>query len=296
MSVAKFSSPTRQSASVMKEVQGSVLSSVGTVRNYEQALTRVAEYVKAERLGHLREITPEQAVTYLEQRGEQVGQSTLNMERQALQCMMRNVTNKLEQNQTLTVVKSELAEITKARAYTPDQINAITDRMTEKNALPAQICHAAGLRTHEIHTLRPIGEVKPSDRPAHNDKFSGRNGESYTVTGKGGLIREVVIPTELANRLETHRMEQTERITDRGVHYDRAYNLNGGQKLSDSFSAASQRALGFSHGIHGLRHSYAQERMGELMRESHLPYSASKLIISQELGHQRPEITEVYLR
>ncbi|MCG6202023.1 site-specific integrase [Psychromonas antarctica] len=280
----------------MKEVQGSILSSVGTVRNYEQALTRVAEYVKEERMGHLREITPFQAVAYLEQRGEQVGQSTLNMERQALQCMMKHVTNKLEPKQTLTVVKSELAEITKARAYTPEQINAITDRMTEKNVLPTQICHAAGLRAHEIHTLRPIGEVKPSDRPAHENKFSARNGESYTVTGKGGLIREVLIPTELATRLESHRMEKTERVTDRNVYYDRAYNINGGQKLSDSFSAASRRALGFSHGIHGLRHTYAQDRMGELMRESHLPYSDSKLIVSQELGHQRPEITEVYLR
>ena len=155
----------------MKEVQGTTLSSIGTVRNYEQALTRVAEYVKEERMGHLREITPFQAVTYLEQRSEHVGQSTLNMERQALQCMMKYVTNKLEPKQTLTVVKSELEEVTKARAYTPEQINAITNRMTENNALPAQICHTAGLRAHEIHTLRPIGEIKPSDRPIHKNKF-----------------------------------------------------------------------------------------------------------------------------
>ena len=280
----------------MKEVQGSILSSVGTVRNYEQALTRVAEYIKEERMGHLREMTPLQAVSYLEQRGEQVGQSTLNMERQALQCMMKHVTNKLEPKQTLPVTKSELTEITKARAYTREQVDAISGRMTEKNNLPTQICHAAGLRAHEIHTLRPIGEIKPSDRPANENKFSGRSGKSYTVTGKGGLIREVIIPTELANRLESHRMEKTERIIDRNVYYDRVYRINGGQKLSDSFSAASQRALGFSHGIHGLRHSYAQERMGELMRENNQSYSMSKLIISQELGHQRPEITEVYLR
>lgn len=294
--MAKFSSPERQAASVMKEVQGSVLSSVGTVRNYEQALTRVAEYVKEERLGHLREMTPERAITYLEQRGEQVGQSTLNMERQALQCMMQHVTNKLEPKETLTVVKSELTEAVKSRAYTPEQIKAITERMTEKNALPTQICHSAGIRAHEIHTLRPANERPADERPIHTGKFSGRNGESYTVTGKGGLTREVVIPTELANKLESHRLKQTERITDRGVHYDRAYDLNGGQKLSAAFSAASQRSLGFSHGIHGLRHTYAQERMGELMRDKNLPYSASREVVSQELGHFRPDITETYLR
>ena len=294
--MAKFSSPERQASSVMKEVQGSFLSSVGTVRNYEQALTRVAEYIQTERLGHLREMTPERAVSYLEERGQKVGQSTLNMERQALQCMMQNVTNKLDQGQTLTVIKSELDEAIKSRAYTAEQINAITDRMTEKNSLPTEICHAAGIRAHEIYTLRTIAEKRPNIREAHSEKFSGRNGKHYTVTGKGGLIREVIIPTELAKILESHRLTKTERITDRGIHYDRAYNINGGQKLSASFSSASQRAVGFTNGIHGIRHTYAQERMGELMRESKLAYSDSRLIVSQELGHFRPDITEVYLR
>ena len=294
--MAKFSSPERQSASVMKEVQGDILDSVGTVRNYEQALTRVAEYIISERLGHLREITPTSAINYLEQRGESVGQSTLNMERQAIQCMMHHVTNKLEEKQTLPVIKSQLDEITKSRAYTPEQINAITDRMTEKNSLPTQICYTANLRAHEIYTLKPLNERAPDIREKHDSKFIGLTGQHYTVKGKGGLVREVVIPNDLANRLENYRLDNAERINDRGVHYDREYHINGGNKLSSSFTAASNRALGFSHGIHGVRHAYAQERMGTLMRDHHLPYSDSRLIISQELGHFRPEITEVYLR
>ncbi|MFJ5472570.1 site-specific integrase, partial [Pectobacterium carotovorum] len=59
MAKAKFSSPRRQAASVMKVMQGEHLRSVGTVRNYEQALTRVAEWVYASKIvGGLRELTP----------------------------------------------------------------------------------------------------------------------------------------------------------------------------------------------------------------------------------------------
>ncbi|WKA68929.1 hypothetical protein QU522_09940 [Klebsiella pneumoniae subsp. pneumoniae] len=45
--------------------------------------------MKANRINHgdLRTLTPAQAITYLEQRGEQVGQKTLDMERQAIQAM-----------------------------------------------------------------------------------------------------------------------------------------------------------------------------------------------------------------
>ncbi|RCS56703.1 site-specific integrase, partial [Brachybacterium sp. JB7] len=62
-----------------------------------------------------------------------------------------------------------------------------------------------------------------------------------------------------------------------------------------AFTRASQRGLGWSNGAHGVRHSYAQERMGELQR-SGLAYRDALETVSQEMGHFRPAITEVYLR
>ena len=59
-------------------------------------------------------------------------------------------------------------------------------------------------------------------------------------------------------------------------------------------SAASERVLGWSTGAHGLRHSYAQERMAEL--QASLSRDAALTTVSQEMGHFRPEITETYLR
>jgi uncharacterized protein YoaH (UPF0181 family) len=71
--------------------------------------------------------------------------------------------------------------------------------------------------------------------------------------------------------------------------------LGAGQALSQAFSKASQTTFGDSNGLHGVRHSYAQERMRELQALGK-SYDQSIAIVSQELGHFRPDITEVYLR
>jgi integrase len=294
--MAKFASAKTQAASVIKILQGSTLKSVGTVRNYEQALTRVAEYAKAERLeGGLRGMTPEQALIYLEKRGQEVGQKTLDMERQAIQAMMRNVTQKLEDKDTLKVIKSEHEQILKSRAYSDPQVRAIASAQENKNKLSTEIARAAGLRAHELYTLRPLGERTADKRPANDTKFKGLTGVKYTVEGKGGLTREVMLPKNLADKLEQTRFETPQKVTDRNVHYWQQYNISAGNAWSSSFTAASKRVLTWSAGAHGLRHSYAQERMKLLQRYGLYRHKALETV-SQELGHFRPEITEVYLR
>ncbi|MDF5533660.1 site-specific integrase, partial [Vibrio parahaemolyticus] len=203
---------------------------------------------------------------YLSDRATEVGQKTLDMERQAIQCMMQNITGKLGQTEKLDVIKSEQQQILSSRSYSPEQAKMIADAQTERNALATEIAHAAGLRAHELHTLQRIDERIPDPRPALEEKFTGREGERYTVEGKGGLVREVLIPKDLAERLEDRRLEQPLQITDRGVNYTSHYDINGGNRWSSSFTTASNRALNWSTGAHGLRHSYAQERMDELKK------------------------------
>ncbi|GHW75362.1 integrase [Vibrio cholerae] len=170
----------------------------------------------------------------------------------------------------------------------------VVNAQTERNALATEIAHAAGLRAHELHTLQRIEERNPDARPALKEKFTGRDGERYTVEGKGGLVREVIIPKDLAERLEDRRLEQPIQITDRGVNYTSNYDINGGNRWSSSFTTASNRALNWSSGAHGLRHSYAQERMSELQKS--MAYEKALEVVSQEMGHFRPDITEIYLR
>lgn len=293
--MATFRAPAAQATKVMQKLQGSVLRSVGTIRNYEAALTRVAEWTTAARIsGGLTAITPTLAVQYLEQRGQDVGQKALDMERQALQAMMQHVTGQLPSGERLPVIQSEHAQVLSGRAYTTEQAQRIATAQSEHHGLATRIAHAAGLRAHELLTLRRGDERAPDPRPALDSKFQGRQGEIYTVHGKGGLVREVLIPSALATRLEATRRDEPERITDRGIHYESFYRIGGGQRWSNSVSAASERVLGWSTGAHGLRHSYAQERMNELQYT--LSRDRALETVSQEMGHFRPEITETYLR
>ncbi|MCP4933644.1 MAG: site-specific integrase [bacterium] len=294
--MGKYAQPEKQARSVTNALQKSgAIKSFGTARGYTHALTRVCEYVKAGRLGSLRDITPEQATTYLKQRAEEVGQKQLDMERQAMQSMMKNLTGKLEPNARLTVIKSEHQQVLTSRSYTPEQVAMVAAAQRGSNALSTQIAYAAGLRGHELLTLRRLEERHPNKRPTREEKFKGREGIAYSVKGKGGLIREVSLPTPLAQQLEARRFDTPKRVTDRGIHYAQNYAINGGQKWSSSFGQASNRALGWSAGAHGLRHSYAQERMHEL-QASGLSRNVALETVSQEMGHFRPEITEVYLR
>ena len=107
-------------------------------------------------------------------------------------------------------------------------------------------------------------------------------------------MREVLIPSHLAERLEQRRLSEPVQINDRGIYYQSHYEISGGNRWSSSFSTASNRALNWSAGAHGARHSYAQERMSELQKE--LSYRDALEVVSQEMGHFRPEITETYLR
>lgn len=285
----------KQAANVMKSIQGKHLKSVGTVRNYEAALSRVAQYANRELSIGLREITPEQATQYLVVRSEQVGQKSLDMERQAIQAMMHFTSKKLKPNERLEVIKSEQEQILKSRSYTKEQITLITQSQRNKNALSTQIAYTAGLRGHELFTLQPINEKKPSERPALSQKFQGREGVRYTVTGKGGLVREVCLPKHLAEQLEAMKLPKPKQITDRNIKYTQHYDLNAGTTWAASFSRAAKNTLGWSEGAHGVRHSYAQERMYELQNTG-LNRDLALEIVSQEMGHFRPEITETYLR
>ncbi len=130
----------------------------------------------------------------------------------------------------LKVVKSELAEALKSRAYTEEQVKLIINSQTEKNSLSTKIAFVAGLRAHELLTLLP-----KDDRPASthrtwsNQRFMEKNGIIYTVIGKGGLIREVLIPKELAAELERYRLKEPMTIKDREINYISYYNIAGGK-------------------------------------------------------------------
>lgn len=266
------------------------IHSIATFEKYAQALQQAGDWARREYgIKRLKEITPERAQTYLEYRAAQgIGQKQLNADRTALEYLTgRDTLERITRLQERTL---------SGRAYTHEQVAIIARHQDASNALATQIAYEAGLRGHELLTLRRAGEDRPAAHRHWNaHRFAGREGERYVVTGKGGLRREVLISRETAQALEARRLETPRPVTDRGIHYRQHYDLNGGLRWARSFSAASQRALGWSTGAHGVRHAYAQQRMEELARQG-LNYSAARDVLSQELGHFRGDIVETYLR
>ena len=273
--------------------QNGTIQSYGTQNAYESALRGFVEHAReiAGYEGSLKQVPDSLVQEYLGMRSETVGQKTLDQDRQAISAIT---------GQTYERVKADYQttdRATEPRAYTDDQVAVIREALSEKHDIATQVAHEAGLRAHELHTLRPAEErAATANRPWSNDRFAGRENQvKYTVQGKGGLVREVSLSRETAQRLENYRREASQRVTDRKIEYRSYYAIGGGNAWTQAISRASNRMLGWSHGAHGLRHAYAQDRVKELKNAGHFRDDALR-IVSQELGHFRPDITEVYLR
>ncbi|OIQ96348.1 hypothetical protein GALL_216250 [mine drainage metagenome] len=268
------------------------IHSLGTARTYVDSLKGVAAFIAEQKLDPagkgLSSLTCGAANAYLEFRAQIVGQKQLDKDRQAMQMLLR---------EKLAVVKSEFDQALESRAYTQLQIQLVAGAQTRKYELSTLIAADAGLRAHELLTLRPTEERSVSShRTWREERFEGRvDVKRYIVVGKGGLIREVGISMELADQLESLRLDEPRIETDREIYYEQFYDVGGGMRWSDSFSKAAKRELGWSTGAHGVRHAFAQTRMRALQSLGH-NYETALAIASQEMGHFRPEITEVYLR
>ena len=286
-----------QAKNILKQISE---KHIGTDRNNFDSLVKLAEYANNHLYCSLKEVTQEQALQYLSDRSLDHSQSSLNKDTLAFQRMYQGakVSDPLSKNDHLPKIKSDVEQNKSSRCYTQRQIEIVSQYQTVKFSLSTQIAASAGLRAHELLTLQCIAERSPSDRDKHLEakelKFKGLEGEKYTVKGKGGLIREVIIPSHLAEKLEQHRLNQPQRVVDREINYEVRYDIPGGQKWSNSFTKAAERSLGWTAGAHGLRHTYAQERMNDLQNTE--KYEMALAIVSQELGHFRPDITLVYLR
>lgn len=268
------------------------LRSIRTFNEHVRVAAFAADHMGVKRLKH---ITKEMAQNYLQSRRDSnICKKTLSYEKKVLERILFRTTPELKLNAVAALPPKYKPLSQSNRAYAPHQIKLIMAHQNPRNGFSTELAYAAGLRADELLTLRRNDESHASSaREWRDDRFIGRDGVTYIVTGKGGLKREILIPHHLATELEKRRLDDPKEVRDRKINHLIVYDIAGGNTFSKSFSKASNKVLGWSKGAHGLRFSYAQERMdreikGEL-------YEDAKAIVSQELGHFRPDITERYL-
>ena len=273
------------------------IHSISTANAYRSALTTFCRWIQKKQLGNLMQANVKICSTFLEERAGQVGQKTLDRDRQAIQYLLTRTTRMEIRLPRIKSTYSGGRQLAKqSRAYTRDQVQFICSNMSGRSALATRIAYAAGLRGHELYTLQRRSERGPSaHRKWSNDRFVGREGVVYTVKGKGGLVREVLIPAQLARELELRRLPEPVTHRNRGINHQQHYDITAGQSFSHIFTRASVKCLGWSTGAHGLRHGYAQVRMDELHMGEFTRQERME-IVSQELGHFRPDIVKAYLR
>ena len=268
------------------EIVGHVIRSVGTARSFRQCVCDFLNWRVAGGMSIEAPITRSEIVTYLHQESKRWRQKTLDQHRQALSLVFCLALARFD---------AEIPTVAVGRAYSLEEMELVAKRQTARNALATRIAFHSGLRAAESLELREQHELTAeANRPWRSDLFLGSpDGVIYRTRGKGGLARSVLVPVELHEQLQMRRLDTPVTVIDREVRRTVHFDVGGGQNLSQSFSAASDRALGYSMGFHGLRHAYAQGRLETLLAMG-LDSMDCLEIVSQILGHRRLEISLAY--
>jgi hypothetical protein len=180
-----------------------------------------------------------------------------------------------------------VTNISKAKVIDDARLAKITDPYT---AMSLRLQSAFGLRREESIKIVPAW-ADGGDRLKLKDTWT-----------KGGKYREIAIRTPEQRTLlnEAKRLAADRSLIPSNLRY---------RDQLQRFRAQSDKAG--IHGVHGLRHNYAQERYRQLTgwhspsrggpRSSQLGPEqrqrdlSARLLLSEEMGHGREQITSVYL-
>jgi integrase len=275
------------------------IHSIATFNKYVSCLKLAGIWAEKEyNITQIKQINSKIALKYLQHRAKNnIGQKQLNADRSALIFIVGELPMVKQLPEPTVNSKQRLHSSSKVtRYYTQEQVYKIIQHLEPLMALSTKIAYHAGLRAHELLTVSTLKEdTIDQHRSWHPDRFHSADGIRYIVIGKGGLKREVLIPKNLSIELEKYKLINQKTIMDRGIKYRQSYSIHGGLLWSKKFSTVSKKILGYSSGAHGLRHSYAQNRLQTLIADGFKKEIAKK-IISQEMGHWREDIINTYLR
>ncbi|MDT7517120.1 integrase domain-containing protein [Rhodoferax mekongensis] len=267
-----------------------IVTSVGTARNHRNSLKVTADWLLSSKGKHLDNMNESDAIEYLTLRSLTAGQSTVDLARQAMNLHLFSAS-------PIPFFPSTHKKELVNRAYTKGEVELLLKHANSKLGFSIRLAVYAGLRAFELLTIAPAGFFPESDRDAWaEERFLGRGKDCvFVVHGKGGLRRQVRVSQDLADELAQHLLLVPKRIKDREVIHLSYFDLTGGANFSSQFSKLSNKVLGSSRGAHGLRHTFAQQRLRELICCG-LSYERALQVLSNELGHFATTNTLAYLR
>lgn len=282
------------------KASGAILRSDRTVQRYQGDLGRAAEFVQQKYgITRLKDITHEQAQGYLDHRlKEKIRIRTVHGYAKALELLP--LVGKL----TLPSRTTDPNDKPKGtRAYTLEQINEIHKNLPFLAVkLAARVVLESGCRSQDLASMCLL-----SDRPLKNarlgkldpDRFTGREGwVNMLFIGKGGHEYISTLSPETAREVANFRLYEPRDFRERGqenVVTKQYYDLPAGEYLSKIWTAASKRTFGFSRGVHGLRHTFAQQRV-RAMQDLGMTWDKALVCVSQQMGHYRAEQVLTYMR
>lgn len=282
------------------KASGADLRSDRTVQRYQGDLGRAAEVIQKQYgLKRLKDITQGQAQWYIDKRLRQhIRVRTVQGYAKALELLP--LVKDLIVPSRATDVKDKPRQ---TRAYTREQIKAIQEQIISPAAkLAVQVLVESGCRAKDFASIqlereRPVKNARLAK--LHDDRFSGREGWiKVTFIGKGGHEYASTIAPETATALAGYRLPSPRDFRERkqaNVVTQQHYDLPAGLKLSSIWSDASRRTFFSSRGLHGLRHTFAQERVREMLRAG-VTWDKAVECVSQQMGHYRASEIKTYLR
>ena len=266
--------------------------SFATANTYKDTWHQFFDFARAKfLLKDIEKTTPQYVQAFLESRIlDNVARATLQKEASALAKLEKSLnlySLKFEKGnhydfrpairETLKVALREIPKADPHRAYICAEriIMAIKD---EKHRIAAQSQHVGGARIHEISLIKSRQLMGIS-----LDDISGEKYGRLEVKGKGGKKRELILSLEIYEKITAIIRLEGEFIIDKN------------QYRSDLRQACEACGVKYN-GSHGLRWTFAQNRMEFLQSGRGKTYEDALRIVSRDLGHQRPDVTEHYMR
>jgi integrase len=266
--------------------------SYATADAYRDTWRHVLEHAKAEYgVKDIERLSGQHVASYLESKIDQgVARATFDQYAAACAKLEQALNRFAEQKETGNTYRFELKDVRAlgakelgdrsgvSRAYAaPDRL--VASVRNDRHALAASLQREGGARVKEISLVG-----KDQLKGVWNDKFTGQARGWIEVQGKGGKERLIGVSPQTYERLavEIARAENGR------------FEINGDRYREDLKQASAASGQDYE-GSHGLRWSWAQERHAEL-QERGLNYEQSLTQVSQEMGHERGDITEHYLR